>query len=463
MKLSKLSLILISSLIIVGGCSKKTATSENNLDGVDVYKYNTDIANVISLNSGLKESELINNTDMTKIKNIFDSNSNSVNRTSVDITDDLSKFLSDLRTDMLLKYNYKNYRYEFDGEEFVSDGTSTNNNLTDNDREVAIKLYKDIDSLWEEYNNESDITAEMLQKIYDTCERYRKLSTPQKGLISNLTKLGNMVENYEGSVDTNFNLEFWKWNIKKLAGEKVDDYDGPSDSDLGIVQGRLMYGENPDGTPYVPITSDSSVTTPAISKPQYDKNTASYDDYATDLAIPIDYYDCVDDNGSSGTNTVNEEKLLNKVASIDSRMYSENNRIYLKVSKDTSPIQLLNWGHIEYYVPDNSYKDYEIKDYVYWDDGKFKLGFKSLDDKDYQILTGYIKDAIVYFDNIENVIPKFADLHIDVVKDLGNAPISDEMKEIYKERNESDSTEASTASDNDVNESETRAGTFGSH
>jgi len=78
-------------------------------------------------------------------------------------------------------------------------------------------------------------------------------------------------------------------------------------------------------------------------------------------------------------------------------------------------------------------------------------------------LTGYIKDAIVYFDNIENVIPKFADLHIDVVKDLGNAPISDEMKEIYKERNESDSTEASTASDNDVNESETRTGTFGSH
>ena len=357
MKLN-ICLVLLTGVFIMSGCSKKTATSVNNLDGVDIYKYNSEVAKVISLSSGFKESELINSTDMDKLKSIYEENDKSVNQTSIDITDDLSKFLSDVGTLILAKYNYKNYRYEIDGSEFVSD-TVVVDRLTDSDREIALKLYKDIESLWVEYEDSPSITADLLDKIYETCDRYRNLSIAQKGLISNITKLGNMVENYEGSVDTNFNVEFWKWNIKKLAGEKVADYDGPSDSDLGIVQGRLMYGENPDGTPYVPIVADNTPSQSSFDN-TYDKANAKYDDYESDLIIPEDYYECVVDNGSEVTNYVSNEKLLEKVASIDSsRLYVENDKIYLRINENKTPIKLLNWGILEYYAPDNTYREYD--------------------------------------------------------------------------------------------------------
>lgn len=456
MKLN-IGLVLLTGVFIMSGCSKKTATSVNNLDGLDIYKYNSEVAKVISLSSGFKESELINSTDMDKLRSIYEENDKSVNQTSIDITDDLSKFLSDVGTLILAKYNYKNYRYEIDGSEFVSD-TVVVDRLTDSDREIALKLYKDIESLWVEYEDSPSITADLLDKIYETCDRYRNLSIAQKGLISNVTKLGNMVENYEGSVDTNFNVEFWKWNIKKLAGEKVADYDGPSDSDLGIVQGRLMYGENPDGTPYVPIVADNTPSQSSFDN-TYDKANAKYDDYESDLIIPEDYYECVVDNGSEVTNYVSNEKLLEKVASIDSsRLYVENDKIYLRINENKTPIKLLNWGILEYYAPDNTYRQYDIKDYIYWDDGKFKLGLLSLDKVDYRILTGTIKDKKIYFNNIEDAIPKFASLHVDVTKELGNTTDEDVLN-IIKEREVGDNT---TKSDSNIEESEeeTRVGTF---
>ena len=456
MKLN-ICLVLLTGVFIMSGCSKKTATSVSNLDGVDIYKYNSEVAKVISLSSGFKESELINSTDMDKLKSIYDENDKSVNQTSIDITDDLSKFLSDVGTLILAKYNYKNYRYEIDGSEFVSD-TVVVDRLTDSDREIALKLYKDIESLWVEYEDSPSITADLLDKIYETCDRYRNLSIAQKGLISNVTKLGNMVENYEGSVDTNFNVEFWKWNIKKLAGEKVADYDGPSDSDLGIVQGRLMYGENPDGTPYVPIVADNTPSQSSFDN-TYDKANAKYDDYESDLIIPEDYYECVVDNGSEVTNYVSNEKLLEKVASIDSsRLYVENDKIYLRINENKTPIKLLNWGILEYYAPDNTYREYDVKDYVYWDDGKFKLGLISLDKVDYRILTGTVKDKKIYFNNIEDAVPKFASVHIDVTKELGNTTDKDVL-DVIKEREVGDNT---TKSDSNIEESEeeTRVGTF---
>lgn len=456
MKLN-IGLVLLTGVFIMSGCSKKTATSVNNLDGVDIYKYNSEVAKVISLSSGFKESELINSTDMDKLRSIYDENDKSVNQTSIDITDDLSKFLSDVGTLILAKYNYKNYRYEIDGSEFVSDAIVADR-LTDSDREIALKLYKDIESLWVEYEDSPSITDDLLDKIYETCDRYRNLSIAQKGLISNITKLGNMVENYEGSVDTNFNVEFWKWNIKKLAGEKVADYDGPSDSDLGIVQGRLMYGENPDGTPYVPIVADNTPSQSSFDN-TYDKANAKYDDYESDLIIPEDYYECVVDNGSEVTNYVSNEKLLEKVASIDSsRLYVENDKIYLRINENKTPIKLLNWGILEYYAPDNTYREYDVKDYVYWDDGKFKLGLISLDKVDYRILTGTVKDKKIYFNNIEDAVPKFASVHIDVTKELGNTTDKDVL-DIIKEREVGDNT---TKSDSNIEESEeeTRVGTF---
>lgn len=456
MKLN-IGLVLLTGVFIMSGCSKKTATSVNNLDGVDIYKYNSEVAKVISLSSGFKESELINSTDMDKLRSIYEENDKSVNQTSIDITDDLSKFLSDVGTLILAKYNYKNYRYEIDGSEFVSD-TVVVDRLTDSDREIALKLYKDIESLWVEYEDSTSITADLLDKIYETCDRYRNLSIAQKGLISNITKLGNMVENYEGSVDTNFNVEFWKWNIKKLAGEKVADYDGPSDSDLGIVQGRLMYGENPDGTPYVPIVADNTPSQSSFDN-TYDKANAKYDDYESDLVIPEDYYECVVDNGSEVTNYVSNEKLLEKVASIDSsRLYVENDKIYLRINENKTPIKLLNWGILEYYAPDNTYREYDVKDYVYWDDGKFKLGLISLDKVDYRILTGTVKDKKIYFNNIEDAVPKFASVHIDVTKELGNTTDKDVL-DVIKEREVGDNT---TKSDSNLEESEeeTRVGTF---
>jgi lipoprotein len=359
----KIVSLLVISLALVG-CSKKS--NDNSINGINIIKYNEEIANAVSLSDGIKESSIISLSDMEKIKDIYNTNMDSIDKTSIDITDDIKGFLDDLRTDIILKYNYKHYRNEFNGNEFYSDNVSVDR-LTEDERVKALVLYRDIDNLWDDYSNTVDITEELLDRIYTTCDRYIHMNLLQKGLISNITKLGNMVENFDGSVDTNFNIAFWKWNIKKLAGEQVDAYNGPTNEELGIVQGRLMYGENPDGSPYVPITYESKATENEISETDNTESN-SYDDYETSLIIPEDFYDCVVDEGSEGLNYVDENKLLEKVAKLDSsKLYIENSRIYIKANENGEPIQLLNWGNIEYYVPDNKYLNYKVKDYVYWE------------------------------------------------------------------------------------------------
>ena len=414
--MKKIVRLLAISLALVG-CSKKPNIT-NSINGISVSKYNEEIANAISLSDGIKESSIISLSDMEKIKDIYNANMDSLDKTSIDITDDIKGFLDDLRTDIILKYNYKHYRNEFNGNEFYSDNVSVDR-LTEDERVKALVLYRDIDNLWDDYSNTVDITEELLDRIYTTCDRYIHMNLLQKGLISNITKLGNMVENFDGSVDTNFNVTFWKWNIKKLAGEQVDAYNGPTNEELGIVQGRLMYGENPDGSPYVPITYESNANENESSESDNTESN-SYDDYETSLIIPEDFYDCVVDEGSEGLNYVNEDKLLEKVANLDSsKLYIENSRIYIKANENGEPIQLLNWGNIEYYVPDNKYLNYKVKDYVYWDDGKFKVGLESDDKSDYRILRGNILNNIVHFTNIEDAIPKFSNLHVNVNKELG--------------------------------------------
>lgn len=413
--MKKIVSLLVIILVLVG-CSKKF--NNNSINGINVSKYNEEIANAVSLSDGIKESSVISLTDMEKIKDIYNANMDSLDKTSIDITDDIKGFLDDLRTDIILKYNYKHYRNEFNGNEFYSDNVSVDR-LTEDERVKALVLYRDIDNLWNDYSNGADITEELLDRIYTTCDRYIHMNLLQKGLISNITKLGNMVENFDGSVDTNFNIAFWKWNIKKLAGEQVDAYNGPTNEELGIVQGRLMYGENPDGSPYVPITYESNATENESSETDNTESN-SYDDYETSLIIPDDFYDCVVDEGSEGLNYVDENKLLEKVAKLDSsKLYIENSRIYIKANENGEPIQLLNWGNIEYYVPDNKYLNYKVKDYVYWDDGKFKVGLESEDKSDYKILRGNILNSIIHFTNIEDAIPKFSNLHVDVNKELG--------------------------------------------
>ena len=79
---------------------------------------------------------------------------------------------------------------------------------------------------------------------------------------------------------------------------------------------------------------------------------------------------------------------------------------------------MLNWGYLDYYIPDNKYLNYNVKDYVYWDDGKFKIGLESDDKSDYRILRGAISNNIIHFINIEDAIPKFSGIHTDVIDEL---------------------------------------------
>lgn len=415
--MKRYSLILVSALsLLLCACGKNT---KQHLS-IDTSKYNKEIADVLSLSDGVKETKLISTQDIDKIKGIYNENKNVNDKSDVNIDFLLKPFIDELKTDILLKYNNKYYRYEYSIEE--DDDYDDENRLSQEQLDETVVLYKDIETLYNEYmvySNTNDVNDSLLERIHALCEQYKSLSERQKGLIYNYVKLAELVEKYGGSLETNFNLELWKYNTKKQRGEAVGDYKGPSDEELGIVQGNKMYGDDKDKTGDKNDYSSKNVSTVTdnskITEQTYDVNSASFDDLETELQIPTDFYDCVVDTGNSGTNYIDDEKLYKHIANIDANsLYADGNSIYLRIKGDKDDIPLLNWGTLSYYIPDNEYKDYDIKDSIYYDSGRFTVGLLSKDKKDYRIVKGSIQKNIVYFDNVNDIIPKFEKEHIEV-------------------------------------------------
>ena len=412
--MKKYNLILASALLLCA-CGKNI---EQHLD-IDTSKYNREIADVLSLSDGVKETKLISTQDIGKIKSIYNENENADDKSDVNIDFVLKPFIDELKTDILLKYNNKYYRYEYSIEE--AGDYDDENRLSQEQLDETGVLYKDIDTLYNEYMASSDVNDSLLERIHNLCERYKGLSERQKGLVYNSVKLAELVESYGGSLETNFNIELWKYNTKKYRGEAVGDYTGPSDEELGIVQGNKRYGEDTNKAGDKNDYSSKNVSTVTddskITKQTYDVNSASFDDLETKLQIPVDFYDCVVDTGNSGTNYIDNEKLYKHIASLDiNKLYSDKNSIYLKITGDKADIPLLNWGTLSYYMPDNEYKDYDIKDSIYYDSGKFTVGIISKDKTDYKIVKGGIQEKAVHFDNINDIIPKFEKVHVEATK-----------------------------------------------
>lgn len=436
-KLKIITCILFPFMMVLAtGCSsgnsKIASVSSTKLD---TEKYNLEIASILSLSDGVKESNLISKTDMDTINELYNENASILSK-SDDIQLDfmLKSFIEELKTDILLKYNHKYYRNEYNIPE--PGDYDMGNRLSQEQIDETSVIYKDISTLYDYFLVLSDMDDDMLERIHKLCDRYRSLSERQQGLVYNSIKLAELVESFGGSLETNFNLELWKYNIKKFRGEDVGEYTGPSDEELGIVQGNRMYGESYD-TLQESTTEPSTVDDSTDYVRDYDVDSASFDDLETRLQIPENFYDCVVDTGSSGTNYIDDEKLMAHIAELDSkRLYSVRNNIYAKISDSNGEIQLLNWGTLNYYKTENKYNNYTVKDYAYWVSGRFKVGLISDDGKDYKVLTGNIKDGVIYFDSIDNILPKFEVIHIDAtekdtsyVDSLENVPYYEDTEE----------------------------------
>ena len=301
-------LFFATCILFITGCGKKV----NSIASIDVNNYNNEIAKFISLSSGVTESPLISKGDFLKVSEVYEENKEHLEEDGVNVSLLLKPFFDELKTTILLKYNNKYYRYEYYqyGEDYADPSVELPR-LTQEERDKTTEIYKKIEYTWREFAEIADIDDAMLEKIYGLCEEYRALSDLQKDMVSNSGSLAYLVETFGGSLETNFNLEFWLWNIKKARGEEVDAYNGPTDEELGIVQGRQMFGEISE--------KKSNTNTPAettdidIKVPEYDIESASFDDLETRLEIPHDFYDCVVDCGTQAENYTDELKLYEHI------------------------------------------------------------------------------------------------------------------------------------------------------
>lgn len=418
-----LILSLMLCLLALTCCKKKaskyTVSNSNLKVDTDVSEYNQAIAKLFSLKTSdtVEDSDLINIVDIDKLRYIVDKNKEARSVESVDVTEELKPFLDELQNEILYRYGEIHYPNEFNGAEFDTN-TYVVKKLSEEELQVVKDLNTDIANLWAEYESATDYTEELLDKIYNLCERYRALSNKQKANVTNSGLLANLVESSGGSLETNFNLEYEKWNTKKLRGEDVGEYTGATNEELGIVQGRRMYGEIPetqaDTEEYeVNVGNIDTSDTTGLS----DTDTHEYT-----IKFPDSYLECVIDTGSKGTNKIDFFRLLGYITDLDKdRIYSENGHIYVRNPHDSTDIieiKLLDWGKLVIASDTNEYYDYAVKDYVYWDDGKFKVTLLSTDSKDTRIVTGYIKDKKIYFDEIEKVVPEFKSLSVSAMENI---------------------------------------------
>lgn len=375
-----------------------------SLNNLKVKKYNSEIARSISLSEGVGKLTLVNEQDVNKIKKAYAANLDTVSKDSVDITSYLKPFLEDLENSIILKYNYKYYRYEVTTELLKNLDIYSRYRLKQNEVDKISKLCMDINELHYFAHRDMEV-YEVLEKTYKLCDEYRLLSVEQRRGVYNDIKLAQLVEEFGGSLETNFNLELAIWKVKSSIDKTIGEYRGPTDESLGIVQGAKAYSNDGEEVENVKIQED-----------KYNIEEADFDDLGTFMQIPKEYYDCVVDMGSGNDNYIDEDKLLRHIANIDnSKLYVENARIYLIVTTNMEDIPLLNWGILSYYIPDNRYKDYVVKDYEYMNNGRFRVELMSTDKTDYRIVEGDIKENTIYFDNIEKNIPKFEKLHIDII------------------------------------------------
>lgn len=418
-----LILSLMLCLLALTCCKKKaskyTVSNSNLKVDTEVSEYNQAIAKLFSLKTSdtVEDSDLINIVDIDKLRYIVDKNKEARSVESVDVTEELKPFLDELQNEILYRYGEIHYPNEFNGAEFDTN-TYVVKKLSEEELQVAKDLNTDIANLWAEYESATDYTDELLDKIYNLCERYRALSNKQKANVTNSGLLANLVESSGGSLETNFNLEYEKWNTKKLRGEDVGEYTGATNEELGIVQGRRMYGEIPE------TQADTEEYEVNVGNIDTSDTTwlADTDTHEYTITFPDSYLECVIDTGSKGTNKIDFFRLLGYITDLDKdRLYSENGHIYVRNPHDSTDIieiKLLDWGKLVIASDTNEYYDYTVKDYVYLDDGKFKVTLLSTDSKDTRIVTGYIKDKKIYFDEIEKVVPEFKSLSVSAVENI---------------------------------------------
>lgn len=418
-----LILSLMLCLLALTCCKKKaskhTVSNSNLKVDTEVSEYNQAITKLFSLKTSdtVEDSDLINIVDIDKLRYIVDKNKEARSVESVDVTEELKPFLDELQNEILYRYGEIHYPNEFNGAEFDTN-TYVVKKLSEEELQVVKDLNTDIANLWAEYESATDYTDELLDKIYNLCERYRALSNKQKANVTNSGLLANLVESSGGSLETNFNLEYEKWNTKKLRGEDVGEYTGATNEELGIVQGRRMYGEIPETQA---DTEEYEVNVGNIDTSDT-TGLADTDTHEYTITFPDSYLECVIDTGSKGTNKIDFFRLLGYITDLDKdRLYSENGHIYVRNPHDSTDIieiKLLDWGKLVIASDTNEYYDYTVKDYVYWDDGKFKVTLLSTDSKDTRIVTGYIKDKKIYFDEIEKVVPEFKSLSVSAVENI---------------------------------------------
>lgn len=399
-------IISIFIVIILANIYRVIFTISSN--DMKIKKYNSEIVKSISLSKGVKKLKLVNEQDRSKIKKVYDTNLEKISIDSVDITSYLKPFLEELEANILLKYNYKYYRNEVNTNLAKHLDIYSRYKLKQSDVNKVSKLCIDIDELYYFANRDMEV-YDVLEKTHKLCEEYRFLSVEQKRGVYNDAKLAKLVEEFGGSLETNFDLEFSIWKVKNSIDGRGGEYQESPDESLEMVQGK---------SPYSNVLEDDKNL--KIQENKYDIEETDFDDLGTFIQIPGDYYDCIVDEGSANDNYINEEKLLRHIANIDgSRLYIENSRIYLKISTNMEDIQLLNWGKVSYYEPNNMYRDYFVKDYEYMDNGRFRVGLMSIDKLDYQIIEGYIKKNRIYFDNIVDNIPRFEKLHVEIMSNRG--------------------------------------------
>lgn len=460
------SLLVLACISAITGCSRNTAPV---VDNIGAGNANASIQSLLNFN--FDEAEYISDDTKEKVKEIYDKYlADGTDTVKINITDKLDEFIlyceGELREIYARNTGIGNETNITDEEEQLNESSGTEY-INNYDQEI-LDINKSIREL-------KDLKIQnytrFLNLLHSTCNRYRSVPDQYKGMIYDVDLLGLEVEQVGGSLETNFNLESAIFYYEAaITGDYESDYDGPTDEELGIVQGHEYSGTSTDDDSYddevydavegnddnqeqaedvaevmqdIPedtseVVENTSEVVEETQKANTDsiEETVADEDYDAEISetledsdvitedIDSDLKDWIDAVYMDGDSIeVDKNKLLEHIGNLSDNLIFENNQIYVEVTTSTR-IDLADGYYID--IQRDSLDDWQldVQDYFYWDDGTFNVSIKnrslaSVNDMD---LTGVISGGKIEIHNIDELTIDIDPINVSVWKD----DISDE-------------------------------------
>lgn len=418
MKRSLAILVATSMMVGLSACSKQPAMYVDRT-GVDVSAYNKDIENFVNIvyNGKMADTSYIDQGQRDELVKMYNDTNDSL-QSSVDINDKMQVYMT------YLEYQINNYRDNkvYQAEEAAGDSAGNGDYVdsrTPEQLQSEVELGEKVSAINQEIEQSKSITdnAELLTKVHKIWEEYNSLPDNGKNHV-NIDVVAGIINTY-GNMTDGFDLNAALAAINPENRGHSFEASPEEEKGAGETEGQTEgQTEIQTGTGVEPTVS--------ISK-NYTIKLMARNDFGTgskDSSITYNYIDIPEDwykTAIGSDNTVDVNKIKDKVAGVDSSINYKDGRFSLDLSKLAVGLNLIDFpgGYTLEVVKPEILSDlagmedyhYSLKDFIYWDNNTFKVNVVSKMGS--VVLTGTDYNGVIVFDDLSGILPHSGDLTVD--------------------------------------------------